>query len=182
MYLFRRNRNIRGKPNKWIVDKDSVKPHENKYGIEAILKNDQTGVLLKLELNARLKDGSVLHMRINEAHPGRERFDASEALNANIEYAKLTLDKVTDKDIKVKYGPSGTEYIAVINISPFRVDVFDGEKLVLSSNAREFFKFEHYRKKPIMEGSNDLNPEVISIYRAFFCFLLVHNYVNIFLF
>lgn len=159
--FFRRNRNIRGKPNKWILDKESIKPHENKFGLEATLKNELNGVLLKLELNARLTDGSVLHMRINEAHPGRERFDASEALNGNIPYSKLTLDKVTDKDVKVKFGPPGSAHNAIINISPFRVDVFDGDRLLMSANAREFLKFEHYRKKPVTEGTNDLNPEVV---------------------
>lgn len=88
------------------MEKDTIKPHFNKLGVEAILKNEITGVLLRLELNSALHDGSVLHMRINEAHPGRERFDAREALVGEIEYTKLTIDKITDKDVSIKFGPS----------------------------------------------------------------------------
>ncbi|XP_074594644.1 neutral alpha-glucosidase AB-like [Brevipalpus obovatus] len=156
----RRNRNIKGKPNKWIVEKDSIKPHYNKLGVEAILKNELTGVLLRLELNSALQDGSVLHMRINEAHPGRERFDPREALVGEIEYTKLTIDKKSDKDVTIKFGPSEAQYTALVNLNPFRIDIFSGDKLVISANAREFLKFEHYRKKPVKEETNDLDQDL----------------------
>lgn len=124
-----------------------MKPSENKLGFEAILKNEANGVLLRLTINAALKDSSVLHMRINEAHPGRERFDPREALVDNIEYTKITIGAVTEKEVTLSFGPAEVQHKALVNFDPFRVDVFKGDKLLVSANAREFLKFEHFRKK-----------------------------------
>ena len=36
---------------------------------------------------------------------------------------------------------------AILNASPFRLDVFSGDQLVISANARGLLKFEQYRLK-----------------------------------
>lgn len=143
----RRNRNIKGKPNKWVLDPTTVQPSDNKLGFEAILKNELNGVLLRLTINAALKDSSVLHVRINEAHPGRERYDPREALVENIEYGKINIGKPTDKDVTLTFGPADASHKVLIAFNPFRVDIFTGDRLVVSANAREFLKFEHFRQK-----------------------------------
>lgn len=143
----RRNRNIKGKPNKWVLDPKTVQPSDNKLGFEAILKNELNGVLLRLTINAALKDSSVLHVRINEAHPGRERYDPREALVENIEYGKINIGKPTDKDVTLTFGPADASHKVLIAFNPFRVDIFTGDRLVVSANAREFLKFEHFRQK-----------------------------------
>lgn len=145
----RRNRNIKGKPNKWVLDHTTVKPSDNKLGFEAILKNELNGVLLRLTINAALQDSSVLHVRVNEAHPGRERFDPREALVENIEYSKINIGTVSDKEVTLTFGPPDAGHKTIITFNPFRFDIFKGERLVVSANAREFLKFEHFRQKRV---------------------------------
>ena len=42
---------------------------------------------------------------------------------------------------------AGTNRVTVHAI-PFRVDLFSGDKLVISANARGLMRFEHMRRKP----------------------------------
>ena len=37
---------------------------------------------------------------------------------------------------------------AVVKAKPLKIDVYSGDTLVVSANARGLLKFEHYRNKP----------------------------------
>lgn len=50
----------------------------------------------------------------------------------------------SEEGFTLKFGSSR----AVVQAKPLKVDVYSGNTLVVSANARGLLKFEHYRKKP----------------------------------
>ena len=107
-----------------------------------------------------LKEKAILRIRINERHWGRERYEAREAISENIEFTKIEIKSKDDKQFVLHFGPSVQAYKAIVTLSPFRVDVFTGERLVISGNARGFLKFEHSRPKPVEEDNAQPQNEV----------------------
>jgi len=120
--------------------------------IEFKLRNTQTGVQLKAILYS-LINGQVLRLKINEIDPVRQRFEAKDALLSDIPHSNLIKKKKNDNGFEAKLGDNKNK--VVVNASPFRVDVYSDDKLVISGNQRGLFKFEHYRPK--QTGNLNLN-------------------------
>ena len=107
------------------------------------LYNKDTGVYYKLELTSLKKD--LFRLRINEKNPLHPRYEVEYALQDNPQLAKLELIEKTDSQIVVKNGLNK----AVIHYSPFKVDLYSGDTLVISTNARGLMRFEHLRTKSV---------------------------------
>lgn len=113
----------------------------NDYSVTADIFNKDTGVLYVLQLSA-LKD-STFRLRINEKNPLHPRYEPEYALQDQPQTVALTLVEETVDQVTVKSGANK----AILHASPFRVDVYSHDVLVVSANARGLMRFEHHRAK-----------------------------------
>lgn len=58
-------------------------------------------------------------------------------------YFSLEVESQDNEKMIIKFGPNK----AILNASPFRLDIFTDDQLVISANARGLLKFEQYRLK-----------------------------------
>jgi len=146
----KRNRELQPGQSKWQIDSSTIETVD--HTVEALLSNPDNSVLLKLKLSSLLDDGSILRMHINEYNSIRHRYEALEALNdEKIALNKVELAEKNADHFKIKFGPSAGQYTAIITHSPFKIDVYCGQDLILVGNERGLFNFEHYRKKESVE-------------------------------
>jgi len=113
--------------------------------VEGSLKEEKSGVVLKLKLSTLLSDSSVLRMLIDEENAERKRFDAKDALVDNIPTGKLVIASRSAESVTVTFGDGNK---AVLNLNPFRIDIYKNDRITISGNQRGLLKFEHYRHKP----------------------------------
>lgn len=148
----RRNRDLQAGQSKWEVDSSSVQAIDGGALVEAVLRNPDNEVLLKLRLSSLLDDGSILRMHISELKSERQRYEALEALNENVPTNKLELVEKNADSFKIKFGPNDHPHLAVITHKPFKIDVYGANgDLILVGNERGLFNFEHHRKKEGIE-------------------------------
>lgn len=106
------------------------------------MKNRDTDVLYVLQLTA-LKD-NTFRLHVNEKNPLHPRYEVEYVLQGPPQVSKLELVEKTKERVVVKNGNGK----AIINANPFRVDLYSGEELVISANAKGLMRFEHIRQKP----------------------------------
>ena len=141
-----RNRNLAGE-SKWQIEASSVQQTGDHLGVEATIKNAENGAMLKLTLIALLDSGSILKLHINELKSERTRFDAKDALVESVAKTRLEIEKISLDSFKVRFGKEDISYRATVYYSPFKIEVFSGNDLMLVGNERGLFNFEHFRKK-----------------------------------
>ncbi|CAL1285603.1 unnamed protein product [Larinioides sclopetarius] len=135
----KRHRSTERRQSPYYLEMSSFKIYPTR--IEGVIINSQNGVMLKLDLIA-LKN-NMLNFKISELNPIRPRYEARESLVSDPEESSLEVLSQDSEKIVVGFGPNK----AVLNGSPFRIDVYSGDLLLLSANARGLMKFEHYRPK-----------------------------------
>ncbi|XP_042909479.1 neutral alpha-glucosidase AB isoform X2 [Parasteatoda tepidariorum] len=136
----KRHRNIQSGHSPYYLEMSSFKIYST--SVEGVLVNSLNGVMLKLEL-IPLKNNMV-RMKVAELNPIRPRFEAKDALVSDPEETSLSVVSQDSEKLVVKFG---TNNKAVLNGSPFRVDIYTDDKLVVSANARGLMKFEHFRPR-----------------------------------
>lgn len=87
---------------------------------------------------------NTFRMKINELSPLKPRYEVQHVLKGEPNYVRLDLLEKTSEKAVVKSGHNKVEIYA----NPFRVDVYRGSELVISTNARGLMRFEHLRPKP----------------------------------
>lgn len=110
--------------------------------IEAEMINTENGARFRFQLFA-LQD-ETFRMKINEWAPLKPRYEVQYALQREPVLNKLTVIEKTAEFISVMAGANKVTVHAI----PFRVDLFSGDQLVISANARGLMRFEHMRPKP----------------------------------
>ena len=114
----------------------------NQTTLNADLFNKDTGILYILKLTA-LRD-NTFRLYINEKAPLHPRYEVELALQAEPQVSKIDSVEKSDETVTVKSGPNK----AVLFHSPFKVDLYSHDQLVISANARGLMRFEHIRTKP----------------------------------
>ncbi|GIX67767.1 neutral alpha-glucosidase AB [Caerostris darwini] len=144
----KRHRATEPRQSPYYLEMSSFKIYPTR--LEGVIINSQNGVMLKLDLIA-LKN-NMLQLKATELNPIRPRYEAREALVGDPEESSLEVILQDSEKIIVGFGPNK----AVLNGSPFRVDIYSADQLLMSANARGLMKFEHYRPKskgkPTEEG------------------------------
>lgn len=112
--------------------------------VEGKIKEEKSGVILKLQLSGLLSDTSVLRMLIDEENAERKRYDAKEALVDKIPTGQLVIASRSDKDVSITFGDGNK---AVLTLNPFRIDIYKNDRITISGNQRGLLKFEHFRQK-----------------------------------
>ncbi|XP_066584343.1 neutral alpha-glucosidase AB isoform X2 [Prorops nasuta] len=134
---------------------DTLTPNE--YSISVDLLNKDTGVYYILEFTA-LKE-NTFRLYINEKNPLRPRYQVQNALQDQPQRGKFDrVEKATDHIVLV----SGNSK-AILYANPFRVDVYAGDALIISANARGLMRFEHLRTKKEPKPEGEEIPENIEI-------------------
>lgn len=87
---------------------------------------------------------NTFRMKINELSPLKPRHEVNFVLNGEPNYVRLEVLEKTSEKAVVKSGENKVEIFA----NPFRVDVYRGTELLISTNARGLMRFEHLRPKP----------------------------------
>nr|XP_034173391.1 neutral alpha-glucosidase AB isoform X1 [Osmia lignaria] len=114
----------------------------NKSSISVDLFNKDTWVLYILQLTA-LKD-NTFRLRIGEKNPLHPRYEPEHALQDQPQTSELTLVEKTIDHVTVTSG----ENKVILYASPFRIDLYSENVLVVSANARGLMRYEHHRTKP----------------------------------
>lgn len=135
----KRNRNIQPGHSPYYLDMNEFKISSSK--VEGVLINSKNQVMFKLELLALANN--MVRMKISELSPLRPRFEAEAAL---LEHPKEGSLEVVSQDAEKLVVKCGSNKV-VLNGNPYRLDVYSGDRLVVSANARGLMKFEHYRMK-----------------------------------
>ncbi|XP_035208947.1 neutral alpha-glucosidase AB-like isoform X2 [Stegodyphus dumicola] len=136
----KRHRSIQPGRSPYYLEMSNFKIYPTR--LEGVLINSQNGIMLKFDL-ITLKH-NMIHMKITELNPIRPRFEAREALVGEPEESNLQVVSQDSEKLVVQFGPNKI----ILNGSPFRMDIFSNDQLVISANARGLMKFEHYRPKP----------------------------------
>nr|CAD7440543.1 unnamed protein product [Timema bartmani] len=110
--------------------------------VEAILINTNNLVQFKFQLFALLD--ATFRMKINELAPLKPRYEVQYALVGEPSLAKLEVLERSAEHVTIKAGDNKVKIYA----TPFRLDFYSGDHLVISSNARGLMRFEHIRQKP----------------------------------
>ncbi|KAJ8667800.1 hypothetical protein QAD02_009463 [Eretmocerus hayati] len=110
--------------------------------LHAELYNKDTGVYYKLLLTAL--QNNLFRLHINEKSPIHPRYEVENSLQNQPQLAKMELFESTATHITIKNGPNR----ATLFFNPFKVDLYSGDNLVISANARGLMRFEHLRTKP----------------------------------
>ncbi|KAG8177548.1 hypothetical protein JTE90_015952 [Oedothorax gibbosus] len=157
----KRHRSTQPRQSPYYLEMGSFKIYPTR--LEGVLVNSQNGVMLKLDLIA-LKN-NMLQLKATELNPIRPRYEAKEALVGDPEESSMEVISQDSDKVVVGFGPNK----AVLNGSPFRLDIYCGDQLLMSANARGLMKFEHYRPKskgkPNEEGeetANDVQQQPLS--------------------
>lgn len=152
----RRCRKVQPDQSPYALDLNTLKTYKSYITVE--LKNTENNHEFLFQLEA-VKD-NLFHITIDEKSPLRPRYKVQDALKGALVFDTLKVDSKTDKEIVVSSGPNK----AVVNGSPFKIDFYNGDKLVVSANAKGLMKFEHLRTKPSAppppaegEGENNNN-------------------------
>lgn len=119
---------------------DTVSHNESTLAVD--LFNKDTGVLYVATLTA-LKD-STFRLHINEKNPLHPRYEVEYALQDQPQTSKLNLVEKTAEHITFTNG----ENKVILYATPFRVDFYSQDVLVISANAKGLMRFEHLRTKP----------------------------------
>lgn len=132
----------------------AVKPGESPYalltntvtvndaGLVGDVINENNRIVFTLEIYP-LKDSTV-RIKINEKNPIKPRFEDPYALVKDIHGESFEVVDQSAQGVTVKFG----SHRAVVNAKPLKIDIYNGNDLVVSTNARGLLKFEHYRNKP----------------------------------
>lgn len=114
------------------------------------MENVDTKVLYTAKLTSILS-GQTFRLRIDELDSIKKRFDPSDlVLLPNIKASKINIvDKSKDGfTLETLDEKNKRKNKVIIHASPFRLDIYSGNDLVLVGNQRGLFNFEHYRTKP----------------------------------
>jgi len=129
-------------PGTSTYEVDRSSQHVTATQLEALLTDTATGVKYKLEL--RGQEDQTFRLRLLEAYPLKQRFEVPLVLVSEPALAPLTLLQQDEDRITLGLGDSGR---AVLTYTPYRVDFYRGDTLLLSTNPRGLLKYEHQRHR-----------------------------------
>ncbi|KAL4660010.1 neutral alpha-glucosidase AB-like isoform X1 [Arapaima gigas] len=107
------------------------------------LINDNNKVRLLLELY-RLQ-GNMTRLKINELKPLRPRFEVPDVLIADPPTEPLSLVSQDEGGVVLSLGSDARH--VVVSAQPFRLDIVEGPRVLLSVNSRGLLAFEHQRPR-----------------------------------
>lgn len=133
--------------NRWTIPPESIQTLSDSVLFH--LKNVETGISLQASLES-LISGQSFRFRVDEINSEKKRFDAEQfVLLPNLKKTKLSVVDQSNNGftIEVLDDVSKQKNKIVVTASPFRLNVYSGDDLVIVGNQRSLFNFEHYRHK-----------------------------------
>ncbi|XP_058812455.1 neutral alpha-glucosidase AB isoform X2 [Topomyia yanbarensis] len=137
----RRLRQSESDISKFIVLPETLQTYKQYILLD--LQHTETKHLYVLKLAA--VKGGLFHFQIDEKSPLSQRYRVEDALAKEIEYVGLKVETSTATSITVSI--EGALNRAVVAVSPFKIDFYHGDKLIVSANSKGLMKFEQLRRK-----------------------------------
>ncbi|XP_057364594.1 neutral alpha-glucosidase AB-like isoform X2 [Daphnia carinata] len=135
----------------WEILLDSLNSTISSLQVQVISSRSQARLQLQL---IALAD-STLHFELDEVNPIKLRYRAQESLSGSPQLSSLKITEQSSDSISLSFGGTGK---AILLVKPFRLDVYDGDQLVISVNARGLLNFEHQRVRKSNEAAGNEEP------------------------
>ncbi|XP_032796469.2 neutral alpha-glucosidase AB isoform X2 [Daphnia magna] len=135
----------------WEILLDSLNSTISSLQVQVISSRSQARLQLQL---IALAD-STLHFELDEVNPIKLRYRAQESLSGSPQLSSLKITEQSSDSISLSFGGTGK---AILLVKPFRLDVYDGDQLVISVNARGLLNFEHQRVRKSNEAGRNEEP------------------------
>ncbi|KAK4003509.1 hypothetical protein OUZ56_005269 [Daphnia magna] len=154
----KRNRATQPGNSPWEILLDSLNSTISSLQVQVISSRSQARLQLQL---IALAD-STLHFELDEVNPIKLRYRAQESLSGSPQLSSLKITEQSSDSISLSFGGTGK---AILLVKPFRLDVYDGDQLVISVNARGLLNFEHQRvrKSKLWEAMSTVAQTVGSV-------------------
>lgn len=91
-----------------------------------------------------IQQHDVFRVLIDEKTPLKARYRVKDALKGPVEPDTVKVVESAEKQIIVTCGNNK----AIVHATPFKLDFYRDDKLVVSANSKGLFRFEHLRAKP----------------------------------
>ncbi|XP_066514405.1 neutral alpha-glucosidase AB isoform X2 [Hoplias malabaricus] len=118
---------------------DTLELSDSRITLQLI--NDNNKVRLLLELY-RLQ-GNMTRVKINELKPIKPRYEVPDVLITDPPTEPMTLVAQDENGVVLSLGVD--EQRLIVNARPFRLDIVEGPKVLVSLNSRGLLAFEHLR-------------------------------------
>ncbi|XP_046915674.2 glucosidase 2 subunit alpha isoform X2 [Dermatophagoides farinae] len=141
----KRNRNLEQRPDRFQLVDGTIAAASDHIAFQ--LKNVDTGIIYQAQLQSLLA-GQTFRFRVDEIDSPKKRFDPSQlVLMANIKGSKINIVDQFSNGFTVEAVDQPKNKV-VVQMNPFRLDVYSMGELVMVVNQRGLFNFEHFRHKP----------------------------------
>ena len=99
---------------------------------------------IKFQLDIYTLEQHSIRVKINEINPLRKRYEVEHSLANQPKLVDVSLTKLDENYLEGQFGKLGK---FLLQAKPFRLDLFSNDQLVMSTNSKNLFHFEHYRNK-----------------------------------
>nr|ATU82887.1 secreted Glucosidase-like protein [Pristhesancus plagipennis] len=145
----RRCRKMEAGKSAYELDLSTLQTSDNDLKVEMIDTDSNVRFILKI---SPIVD-NIVRLQVEEASPLRQRFVSPHVLVKEPALNKWSVTQKTEKLVIIEV--KNDNYRIELHSVPFRIDVFYGDELVTSGNAKGLFKFEHTRTKPEQMDPNE---------------------------
>ncbi|XP_063059523.1 neutral alpha-glucosidase AB-like isoform X2 [Engraulis encrasicolus] len=147
----KRQRDVKPGPSPYRALLETMQLSDSRLTLQLI--NDNNKVRLLLELY-RLQ-GNMTRVKINELKPLKPRYEVPDVLIKDPPTEPLSVIDRDENGVVLSLGAD--EQRVIISARPFRLDVVEGAKVLLSLNSRGLLVFE--RLRPRKDTSSETDPE-----------------------
>uniref|UniRef100_U5EKN8 Glucosidase II subunit alpha n=1 Tax=Corethrella appendiculata TaxID=1370023 RepID=U5EKN8_9DIPT len=117
------------------------------------LENTENQHLFVLKLEA--VKGNVFHIEVDEKTPLKTRYRVVDALKGPLALEAIKVDEKTADKVVISSGGNKV----VLYAKPFKADFYNGEKILVTANAKGLMEFEELRTKPEPQQASEDNPD-----------------------
>uniref|UniRef100_A0A3P8YJ94 Neutral alpha-glucosidase AB n=1 Tax=Esox lucius TaxID=8010 RepID=A0A3P8YJ94_ESOLU len=120
---------------------DTLELSDSRLTLQLLNNNNKVRLLLELY---RLQ-GNITRVKINELKPIKPRYEVPDVLITDPPTEPMSVVAQDERGVVLSLG--GVDRRLYVNAQPFRLDIMEGPKLVLSINSRGLLAFEQLRMR-----------------------------------
>uniref|UniRef100_A0A8D8HTH0 Glucosidase II subunit alpha n=3 Tax=Culex pipiens TaxID=7175 RepID=A0A8D8HTH0_CULPI len=138
----RRLRQTEPAVSKFVVLPETLQTYKQYILLD--LQHSESKHLFVLKLAA--VRGGIFHFQIDEKSPLSERYRVLDALAKEPEYVNVKVEGGSSGSTITVTADGGTSR-AVVTLAPFKIDFYNGDKLVVAANSKGMMEYEQLRRK-----------------------------------
>lgn len=141
-FFCRRLRHTEPAVSKFVVLPETLQTYKQYILLD--LQHSESKHLFVLKLAA--VRGGIFHFQIDEKSPLSERYRVLDALAKEPEYVNVKVEGGSSGSTITVAADGGTSR-AVVTLAPFKIDFYNGDKLVVAANSKGMMEYEQLRRK-----------------------------------